>query len=532
MKTDNNKDLDLARFNELFTAQEEMLPIWLKSERLYNSQHLKSDSQKRKDKRRSDLFIPITRNTVNIIKAIFTTAFFSNGNPIELVPIGDDENELWTDRNKILKYYYNKLKPNKELSKAFLSALLYRIGIVITYWDDQKKKVITTNIPVTDIAFDNECVNIDDVQEIAYKYYESNRIIKQKIQNGFYNQKKLMKKLFSEDDGTNNNNKRRKIKVLYTQTAKGYKVKTFIGSTLVRVSNVKNSPFQYGYALENIPAIDEDKRKDEILCYGMDVPTVLSEIQEEINRKRNIKNDIQEKILNPDVYVGDNAKVKPQDLNYGSGKRIRVEGDISQIQERQVPSEYALNADLSMLAGDVQSAVGVNSIQEGQTSASDRRSAVALATVNSNSSMRIEEMIMLIKETLFEHWAKTWTNIVFKNADDSVINAVTGKEYPLGRKGKRDSIEYDLRINFGMTLDKEKRIQDLLGIYQITAQNPNINPKIIEKMLKKILDLRIGEDTDLDELFVEVQQEEQNQPTPEQLEEQKQKEALLNGGLA
>jgi hypothetical protein len=299
----------------------------------------------------------------------------------------------------------------------------------------------------------------------------------------------------------------------------------------VRESKVKRLPFQYGYALEKLPSIDEDKRSDEILCYGMDVPTLLEQIQEEINRKRNIKNDIQEKILNPDVYVGDQADVKVGDLTFGAGKRIRVKGDISQIHERQVPSEYALNADLGMLAGDEQGAIGVNSIQAGQTSSSDRRSAIALATVNSNSSMRIEEMIMLIKETLFDHWAKTWVEIVFKNADDNVINAITGDEYPFGRKGHRNSVEYDVRINFGMTLDKEKRIQDLLGIYQMTAQNPNINPRIVERMLKKILDLRIGEDTDLDELYKEVEQDAQNQPTPEEVAMEQEKQKLLGGGI-
>jgi hypothetical protein len=120
---------------------------------------------------------------------------------------------------------------------------------------------------------------------------------------------------------------------------------------------------------------------------------------------------------------------------------------------------------------------------------------------------------------------------VFKNADDEIINAITGDEYPFGRKGHRNSVEYDVRINFGMTLDKEKRIQDLLGIYQMTAQNPNINPRIVERMLKKILDLRIGEDTDLDELYKEVEQDAQNQPTPEEVAMEQEKQKLLGGGI-
>lgn len=279
--------------------------------------------------------------------------------------------------------------------------------------------------------------------------------------------------------------------------------------------------------MEKLPAIDKDKRKDEILCYGGDICELLKALQHEINHKRNIKNDIQEKILNPDVYVGNDADVDPKDLTYGEGKRIKVTGDVNQIKERGIPSEYSLNADLSILSGDVQSAVGVNSIQEGQTNASDRRSATALAVVNSNSSMRIEKMIMLIKETLFEHWAKTWVKLVFENADDDVINAVTGKQYPFGKKGNRDARCDTLVVNFGMTLDKEKRINDLLGIYQMTSQNPSINPKIIEGLLKKILDMRIGEDTDLDNLYKETQKEIDETPSKDEID----KKNLLDGGL-
>jgi len=517
---DKNKDIDLITFDRLFTKQELLKDIWLKNERLYNAQHTDEQLAKLKKKKRSKLFIPVLRNSTNIIKSIFVTAFFGTGNPIEIVPLNEDESDLWVDRNKVLNYYYNKLKPNKELSKAFLSALLFRMGVVTTYWCNKKKKVITTHIPITDIAFDDECVNIDDVQVIAYKFYESNRIIKQKIDSKYYDEKKIYKKLF-RDDAFLSMDKRRTVKVMYMENLDGtYNVKTFIDHVLVKIANFENSPFQYGYALDKLPAIDEEIRKDEILCYGRDIVELTEELQKEINQKRNLKNDIQEEILNPSIYVGQEADVNPRDLTLGAGARIRVK-DINDIKERPVPSEYALNTDLQILAGDMQSAIGVNSIQEGQTNASDRRSATALAVVNSNSSARIEEMILLMKETLFEHWAKTWVKLIMKNADDEIINKITGKEFPFGKKGKRDSVEYDLRINFGMTIDKEKRINDLVGIYQMTSQNQNINPKIITGLLKKILSMRIGEDTDLDALFIEAKEVVENQISPEDIEKEK-----------
>lgn len=519
-----DKDENLARIDRLFSKQSLLTDIWLNNERLYNAKHTHKQIEKLKKKKRSSLFIPVIRNSTNIIRAIFSTAFFSDGNPIELKPLGQDESDIWTDRNKVLNYYFNKLKPNKELNKAFLSALLYRMGVVITLWDDNKKKVITTYIPVTDIAFDDECINIDDVQEVAYRYYESNRVILQKFEDDIYI-KKAKKEIFGDN---NRDSKRRLVKVLYSQTNKGYNVKTYIDSVLVREDKIKRLPFQYGYAIDKLPSIDTELRRDEILCYGGDICELLESIQNEINHKRNIKNDIQEKNLNPDVFVGDGAVVNVNDLSYGYGKMIKSGGDVNQIKERRTPVDYSIDADLQMLANDSKAAVGVNSIMDGETSASDRRSAVALSVVNSTSSTRVEEMIGLIRETLFEHWAKTWVDIVFENADDEIIAQITGKnDFPLGKKGSRDKIEYDLVINFGKTIDKEKRINDLMALYQMTSQNQNINPKIIEGVLKKILDLRIGDDTDLTKLFLEVEKEIQRELTKEEID----KKIASRGGL-
>ena len=517
-------DNDLKKIDELFLAQDNYLKdVWLENERLYRAKYTNEQLKKLNRKRRSSLFIPTIRNTVNIIRAIFSTAFFGAGNPIELVPLSEDEKELYADRNKVIDYYFKKLKPNKELAKAFLSALIYRMGIVIVYWDRSSKKVVTTQVPVTDVAFDSECANIDDVELLAYKYKESNRVIKQKIKNGIYNQKGIKKELFDENS---KDEKRRDIKVIYKKEGNKYLCKTYVERTLVRHVSLEYLPFCYGYALDDLASIDEDERDEQILCYGGDVVSLLSELQKEINEKRNLKNDMQQEILNPSVYVGDDADINVNDLTFGPGARIRVKGQLSSIKERKIVSEYALNTDLQFLAGDVQSAVGVNSIQEGKTSSSDRRSATALSVVNANSTMRIEEMIQTITDTLFEPWAKTWVRLVFKNADDEVINKITGKEYPFGKKGKRDDIEFDLEINFGMTLDKEKKIADLAALLQMVAQNPNINPIFIKGLLKEILTLRVGKSTKLDELFVEA--EKRVAENPEDLAEI---EAVVSGSI-
>lgn len=518
---------NLALLNTAFTKLEPYKTKWLEYERYYDAKHTKEQFDKLEKLGRSKLFIPTTRNIVNIIRSIFSTSFFSQGNPIELSVTNAESNENMAYLNKIIDYYYKKLKPNKELNKAFLSSLCFGMGIVTTYWDSKKEKVITTFIPITDIAFDYEASNIDDIEYIGYKFFESNRVIKQKFDSGFYNIKGAKEKLFGFNN-TESEHKRYEAKEIYTVCKKGWEVTTYINNIAVRNEKFEQLPFQYGYSIDKLPSIDSDVRKDEVLVYGRSVIEFIACLNDEINIKRNQKNDIQEEIVNPSIIIPDKTNIKANDLKKGAGKRIRAEGGTEGIMFMPVPSDYPLNNDLSMLANDISDASSVNSIQQGQTGASDRRSANALAVVNANSSMRTEEMITLCNETLFEHWAKSWVKLVLKNADDDIINDITNAEFPLGKKGARLDIEFDISINFGMTIDKEKRLNDLISLLQIIGQNPNMNPEIIERIFKEILTIRMGDSMNIEKIFEEVKQSTQINKIQE---EEAAKTQLLGGGL-
>lgn len=508
----DKKDETLKLYNNLFSAQGEYQPVWERNELYYRARYPDKKYKKIKAKKRSAYFIPTIRNTVNIIKAIFTTAFFSNGCPIEL--LGANEEEI-RDCNLVMKHYYDIFNPKKELSKAMLSSLIFKMGVVATFWDKNSEKVITRYTPIQDIAFDDECTSIDDIEVVAFRRKESIRKIKEKIKNKVYDQPNLLKKLNLDDLLT----KRLEVKIIYKLSSKGWKEYTYIKDTLVREKKFKKLPFQFGYCLDEIPSVISTISEKQINCYGNDLVTLLKPLQDELNQKRNLKNDIQEKILNPDVFVGADANVDPRDLTFGGGKRILVKGKLSEIKERQVPGEYSLTQDIGIIQSDLRDASSVNPIQEGQTGASDRRSARAMSVINANSSMRIEEMIMLITETLFDHWAKAWVNLVLQNADDDVINKLTGKVNPLGVKGTRN-FDYKIKINFGMSVDKESTISDLLQVIQMLAPDQQINPKIKEKILKKFLYLRLGEDTDLQDLVAPL---ENNTPPEENPIEEKNK---------
>lgn len=501
-------DADYNLIESAFRKQKEYLKQWEENERYLKSKHPKNLVKQLRKKKKSSLFIPVIRNTALIIEAIFYTAFFSQGNPIEILKVDYDSEDFdLSDVNKVINHYYERAKPAKELSKAFLSSIFYGLGVVMTFWDSSRSKTVTRFIPITDFAIDSECSSIDDIEHVAYKYNESNRVILEKIDSGYYSasKKKELKKLLF-DDSEEENHKRKKVEVLYKRTNKGYECKTFINSILVRKKNFKNLPYQFGYCFDKLPDINEDERASKNLAYGGTIVELLEEIQKEINEKRNLKNDMQNARANPSVFYGEDAGLKSSDLTFAYGRSIPVK-DVDQIKERQAPSDVELNDDLQILSSDVTAAAGTNSILEGATSASDRRSKVALSAINSNSSMRIEKMIMLQSDTLTEHWAIAFVRSTIQNASDKDINKITGKEFPFGKKGQRKNIEFSLEINFGMTVDKEKRFNDLYNLLQMIASSKNINPKIVERITKEALNIRLGKDTNLNEVFKEIEEE-------------------------
>lgn len=510
----NKKDYDLSLIDRAFNKQEEYLDEWLEFERYYRSKFSEKQLKKLEKSKRSRLFISMTRNTVNIVRSIFSTSFFSKGCPIEIIDTKDKGGQREDDLTNIIKYYYDKLKPAKELNKAFLSALIFKIGIVIVYWDFKKKKVVTTQIPVTDMAFDVEARNIDDVEYFAYKFNEPISSIKYKFEEGIYGgkvdgKKIKLKDVFSEDQLSQEAQTRRyKVKEIYKRGgSKGWVYKTYINNECVREKEIKTPPFNWGIALESIAYIDETERADQCLVYGESLVNYIKDLNDEINQKRNQKNDIQEEMINPSFYIGDKSQVNVNDLKKGAGKRIRVSGSVNEIKEIRTPSEYPLNADLALLDKDLNEATGVNSIQAGNTSASDRRSAQALAVVNANSTTRIADMISLVNETLFEHWAKDFVRLVLANAEDEVIDTLTGKDKPFGKKGRRDNLEYEIKINFGVSIDKEKRVSDLMNMLLPILQSKNLNPMIVERVLKEVLQSFLGDNKMLENIFTPTQEE-------------------------
>ncbi|MDD2267658.1 hypothetical protein [Sulfuricurvum sp.] len=540
MALSKSEEQDYKLIGDAFARQSRYHAKWLRNDRYYHARYSEKQWNKLKKTKRSKLFIPVIRNIINITKSIFTTSFFSAGCPIEITYIGDSDKDKANVATTVVKYWYDKDKPYKKLARSFWSALTMGLGIVISYWDNDR--IRTQDIFIKDIAFDYEATDIDDVQYLAYRFYESGNTIMDKIDRKFY---KIKKKDFFGNNPEEKFSKRYKIEELIKRKGKKWSCRTFCDGKLMRETVFERNPFQYGYAIDEYKYQDIDLQKDQILVYGGTLVWMLKEIQDEINIKRNQKNDIQEEKINPTYFVGDGIKLNPFDLKKGPGSAIKFSGKITgdNFQQRQTPSEVSLDNDLAVLTKqDLEDSSGVNGIMRGGTSASDRRSAASLSIINANSSPRIEDMILLISDTLFHHWAKNFVYLAIKHTTDDLIHKLTERnDFPLGKYGKRELDDFNLSIKFGSSINKDAKINDLLSIVQMFLQNRDPNnldeTRFINEVTKQIVTLKLGENTKLFDMLSPTPQpptnpgenpnESAEKPAEEGIDPQEEREKML-----
>lgn len=479
-----NKSFD--RMNSNYTTK------WTDYERMYNSEHTKEFMDLALEQERNSIFIPLTYSTINIADSVFTTSFFSQGNPLEITAVGDSDEDKKSALSVLVDYYYEKAKPYMELSKAFLSAGIYGVGAVKIYWDDIREFPKTVMIPVNEVSFDIDAISSDDNKYIGYQFMQTVLEIKEKLDSGFYTCEDYEREpLVGEVDTQPYNRKR--VREIYAQVKGGYEVKTFCDDVCLREVKFTRCPIKYGYLLNRLPSVDISTRENEVAAVGDSLVRIIKPLNDELNIKRNQRMDLIEKHINPEVYIPESCGVDEDDLLKNGG--VKVCDTTAGIFYAPITGASEFTNDVMMLKNDIEDASSINGIMRGSTTSSDRRSSSALATINANSSPRLEGMVKLINETLFEPWARDFVRLVYINAPDELIERLTEKPNPLGPQGMREELDIDIKVNFGVSINKQGKINDLVSIIQMIGQNPNPAPQVIG-LLEEIIKLTLGENVD------------------------------------
>jgi hypothetical protein len=488
LSEDQKSDLKLID-NSLNVTDTKYKPLWKKWEQLYESEHDKEYVKKRKKQDRNHIFIPLTYSTISIADSVFTTSFFGNGNPIEVLKVGDKDANKRSALKTVVDHLYKKAKAHHELSLAFLSGSLFGIGAVKIYWNDTKKIPDTDMLLATSLGFDIDAISRKDNKYVVHRFMQTNQDIQQRFKTKFYKADAETRSKFmntSEDEKY----KRREVKEIYSELPNGkFRVRTFCDDACLRTETFKTNPIKHGYLIPKLPSVCDEKRKNQVAAIGESMVRIIAPLNEELNTKRNQRMDLIEKHLNPDIYIPVGCGVNPEDAEKMGG--IKSCDSTNGIKEMTSIGASEFLNDIQMLKSDVEDASSINGIMRGSTNASDRRSSTALATVSANSSTRLESMIQLICETLFEDWARDFVRLCYINVDDALVDELTEGQYgkyPLGVKGARPELDIDIEVNFGTSINKQAKIQDLLSIIQMVAnrQDADINA-VMEEAIKLIL---------------------------------------------
>lgn len=536
-------DEDYSLITRAFSDLEEQEERFLRCERAYRAiykEDNRTSKRKSAERSRSKLYVPLVKTTVNIIHSVFKTSFMSDRCPIEVKRVGlrsDHDLILQNALTAVLKNYWKKKEHRVGLSKAVLSALYLPLGIVNLFYDKTAAQIRTKFIPITDLAFDRHASDINDIEYVAYKYNQSAREIREKLERKFYKSKD--RNVIAQ---TTAGSERIAMRDLYVKSREQgrivWKLKTYANSTLVREATFSRLPFHYGYCIETTPSINEDEREDEIAIYGSCIPEIVWELQEEYNIKRNQKIDITENQIDPPYAIDKDAgSVAISDITArkkfirtspGPGRTVK---DVITVMSE--PGTYGLSEEIAMLKNEYEIATGVNSVMTGQTSPSDRRATSALQAVNSASGTRIESMLQTLLDTMLQSYAEHFVWLIYKFTSDEEFVRITEDPQIIEKIGDRGApLDFDVNVNFGTTIANEVKIGQLNSLMQVLAQANMATPAISGEIIKEILTLILGENAPIEAIDEAMAQMQALQQAQLQAAQQAQSAAEGEGGEA
>lgn len=473
---DQRNSDDLALIDDAFSAIDKHRGYFEEVELIYEAKYPEQKLKELMEYNINAIYVPFARDCVNAISGQFVSAFFSGRDPIEF---SGEQKELIAQLNKFISQELYRAKPTTELLAVFVSTLVYGFGCAMIRWDEEKRLPITTCLPIDAFALDPKATNIIDSKYCCYR--QSISFFDAKTMYGEENLKNI--KIADYD--------RIEVKEIYKQIhlevggkkIRVWKIKTFIDRELVKEDVTTVLPFYYGYAIKKLPKRKKDPNKKEISYFGGSIIDLLSSYQDELNKKRNQKIAADDNAINPRVLYTSDFPIEITQSGAGTAKQV---SSLDSYRIYEGGNAVSVDRDIDSLRDEAMRAAGLNSINMGQTGASDRRSFNALSFINANSGVRVEQMIVTVMETLFHNWALGFVQEIRTRSDNILLNLVDTSR---------------MKINFGSPTAVAQRIQELTQALQITSQSKNVDPSLNNDIIAELLTNILGKDYDPQKFF-------------------------------
>jgi len=116
--------------------------------------------------------------------------------------------------------------------------------------------------------------------------------------------------------------------------------------------------------------------------------------------------------------------------------------------------------------------------------------------LNSQSSTRVEEMIKMANETLFNHLIKTFAYSVYKNISTDTLLALGIDEPMIGEEFQDDGFDLMVKTEFGSEAKNLERYGDIMQIVQTLGQFPNVDPNYVTNLVEEAVRVKLGDEDD------------------------------------
>lgn len=476
----NRNEDDLRLIDDAFSVIDKNRARFEELEKIYEAEYSSEKLAQLIEYNISAIYVPFTRDCVNAISGQFASAFFQGKSPIEFT--GEQKEEIALLNQYISQEIY-RAKPTTELLAVFTNTLVYGFGCAMIRWDNEEKIPVTTCLPIDSFALDPKATNIRDSKYCCYRqsisYFDAKKL---------YGEEKMKEIRVSDYDRIE---VKEIYKLEYLKVGEGdikvWRIKTFIDKTLVNEDFTTILPFYYGYAIKKIPKRKKDPNKKGIEYFGYSIVDLLSNYQDEINKKRNQKIQSDDNAINPRVLYENDFPIEITQSGAGTAKQV---SKLDSYKLYDTGVRINVDRDIEYLREEAMRAAGLNSINMGQTGASDRRSFTALSFITANSGVRVEQMIVTVLETLFHNWAIGFVQEIRTKSGSYLLSLIDTSK---------------MKINFGSPTAVAQRKQELQEALQIIGTSQGFSDDLKNDVLMEYLTLVLGGDYDPQKFFTKKQ---------------------------
>ena len=232
--------------------------------------------------------------------------------------------------------------------------------------------------------------------------------------------------------------------------------------------------------------------------YGIGIPEIGADLQEELNTVRNQRMDNVNLIINRMFLVNKYADVNMDNLVSYPGNVI-LTNDVNAVQPldtRDVTKSAYIEEEI--IKNDLDNSTGEFSYSRGAPP-ERRETATGIVRLQQASSVRFDTVVKMLEFTVIRHIAKMflWLDYQFLPKEDLI--KILGPEDYEGLKAQQF---YDQDINTMLkqynfqpmgsstTAIKEVRIQQIMQAYKLFLDDPQINQTELKKMVLDVLDIK------------------------------------------